>query len=183
VAVEKFKPAKQIEDYYLVVSRLNPYKRIDLAVKACSKMGVKLKVAGTGPYRKYLESIAGNTVEFLGRVSDAQLALLYSKAKALIFPGEEDFGIVPVECQASGRPVIAFRGDGALETVQENITGMFFDTPTVESLMLLLEKFEKMNFHSDAIVKNSRQFSKSLFKEKMYAFIDEKKKKARSVFA
>ncbi len=114
------------EDYFLVLSRLVEYKRIDLAVKAFNKLGLPLVIIGDGPEREKLEKIAGDNIKFLGRQPDSLIKEYYSKCRAFIFPGEEDFGITPLEAQASGRPVIAFGKGGALETVVEGQTGLFF---------------------------------------------------------
>jgi glycosyltransferase involved in cell wall biosynthesis len=135
VDTARFVPADHFEDFYLVVSRLIPYKRIDLAVEACTRLGLPLKIAGRGRDLDRLRQIAGPTVEFLGYVTDEQVADLMARCKALLFPGLEDFGITPVQAQAAGRPVIAFKGGGALDTVIDGVTGILFEEQTVESLM------------------------------------------------
>lgn len=126
-------------DYFLVVSRLLSYKKVDLAVEACNRLGLPLKIVGGGPEAERLKALAGPTVEFTGRLSDQEVVDLFANCRAFIFPGEEDFGIAPLEAMASGRPVVAFRAGGALETVVENKTGVFFDEPTPESLMDALQ--------------------------------------------
>jgi glycosyltransferase involved in cell wall biosynthesis len=168
-----FKISEVNKNYFLIVSRLNSYKNIDLAVKAFSSLGLNLKIVGSGPFREKLEKMAGPSVEFLGRVSDEELIKLYSNCRAFIFPGEEDFGIAPLEAQASGRPVIAYAGGGALETIIENVTGVFFTENTVESLINTLNIFLKTenNFNQNRIRENAMEFDKKVFKEKIESFI------------
>ena len=139
--IARFRPnGEPPGDYFLAGGRLIPYKRTDLAVRACSELGLRLLVFGDGRDRAELERMAGPTVTFLGRVSWDELAQLYAGAKAFIFPGLEDFGIAPVEAQAAGRPVIAFAGGGALDTVIPGETGEFFTEQTVESLKAVLDR-------------------------------------------
>jgi glycosyltransferase involved in cell wall biosynthesis len=160
VDVGRFSPAGKPDDYYLVVSRLNAYKNLHLAVAACTRLGRRLLVVGQGPYEKALRGMAGKSVQFLGRVSDEELAPLMSRAAALIFPGEEDFGIAAM---ASGRPVIAYGRGGALETVVDGATGVFFQEPTVDSLAGALERLEKLSWDSAAIRRRAEKFDKSVF--------------------
>jgi glycosyltransferase involved in cell wall biosynthesis len=174
VSTSRFSVGDAIEDYFLVVSRLNAYKRVELPIQAANDIGFRLKIAGEGPVRGQLEKIAKKNVEFLGRVSDADLTYLYSKARALIFPGEEDFGIVPVEAQASGRPVIAFKAGGALETIIDGKTGIFFNEPTVNSLVAAILQFDQMKFDPLAIRENAKQFDVEIFKKKIMNFINQK---------
>jgi glycosyltransferase involved in cell wall biosynthesis len=156
------------EDFYLVVSRLAGYKRVDLAVEACTKLRRRLIVAGDGPQRAYLESIAGPTVEFLGTVGWAAVPDLMSRCRALLFCGDEDFGMVPVEAMASGRPVIAYGRGGALETVVDGETGLFFDMPFSESLMAAIVRFEALDdFPSDACAKRAATFSDDRFRRQI----------------
>ncbi len=156
------------------MSRLNAYKKIDVAVKAFNKLGLPLKVIGDGPYRKKLESIAGNTVEFLGRVPDSELPGYYAKCRAFIFPGEEDFGIVPVEAQAAGRPVIAYGSGGALETVVDGRTGVFFREQSEDSLVDAVERFRGISFDTGTIRENAMRFDKAVFKKKMIECVERK---------
>jgi glycosyltransferase involved in cell wall biosynthesis len=130
-------------DYYLVVSELVAYKQIDLAVRAFSRTGRKLKIVGDGPEYRSLRSMAGDNIEFTGRVSDSELRDLYASARAFIMPGEEDFGITPVEALASGKPVLALGRGGALETVPD-FGGVFFDRPTEDSLLNGLQLLETL---------------------------------------
>lgn len=162
--------------YFLVVSRLVSYKRIDLAIKAANNLKLPLKIVGEGRDRKKLESIAGDTVEFLGTVSDQELSLLYANCRALIFPGIEDFGLVIVEAQQFGKPVITFRGGGATEIIQEGKTGAFFDKQTVKSLQTSLQEFQETRYNSEDCMKNSERFSFECFEKGFKKIIDEKMK-------
>ena len=169
------------QDFYLAVGRLVDYKRFDLAIDACNLLGRKLKIIGIGPMYKHLKQHAGSSVEFLGGVSDEEKSRLFSQCRALLFPGEEDFGIVPVEAQAQGRPVIGFGSGGLLETVvplqssdgSPSPTGVFFNFQTVASVTEAILEFEK---HSDAFVPerirdHAQQFSAAIFREKIIDFL------------
>lgn len=166
------KVEEQKDDYFLCISRLVGYKRFDLAIKACSQLGRKLKVAGDGPELKNLKKLASKDIEFLGRVDSKEKWKLISKAKAVIFPAEEDFGIVPVEAMSVGTPVIAFGRGGATESISEGKTGVFFNTQDVQSLVDAITKFEKLSFNAYDIRKQSEKFSKEIFEEKIKEFID-----------
>lgn len=135
VRCDLFHPSEIDGDYYLCVSRLQEYKRIDLAIEACNRLKKRLVIIGTGPDEEKLKSMAGPTIEFLGRVSDEETKKYYAECKAFLFPGEEDFGITPLEAQASGRPVIAYGRGGALETVIEGKTGIFFQNRQWKALL------------------------------------------------
>jgi len=173
VDFKKFQVSKNIKNYFLIVSRLNSYKNIDIAVKAFSKLGLNLKIVGKGPFRKELEKIAGPSVEFLGGVSDEDLIKLYRSCRAFLFPGEEDFGIAPLEAQASGRPVIAYAKGGALETIVDGVTGLFFTDNTVESLINTVNNFIRIEdkFSQNALRENALKFDKEVFKKKIDEFI------------
>jgi glycosyltransferase involved in cell wall biosynthesis len=158
-------------DYYLAGGRLIPYKRTDLAVRACSELGLKLLVYGDGRDRLALEQLAGPTVSFLGRVSRAELVRLFEGARAFIFPGLEDFGIAPVEAQAAGRPVIAFAGGGALDTVIAGRTGEFFAEQTVQSLTSVLSTFNSRAYDPAACRANAERFSAQRFRQELSEFI------------
>ncbi len=167
VDVQRFQLAARPEDYFLIVSRLIPYKRIDLAIEAFNRLGLPLIIVGDGRDRRRLQRMAGPTITFLGRVPADQLADLYARCRAFVFPGVEDFGIAPVEAMAAGRPVIAFAGGGALDTVVEGVTGVFFDTPTPESLVAAVRRFEELRFDPGAIRRHAEQFDKRVFQEKI----------------
>lgn len=171
-AAGRFAPAQQVDDYYLVLSRLVPYKRIDLAVQACTRLGLPLLVAGKGRDRARLESLAGPTVQFLGFVPDDDLPDLFARCKAFIFPGLEDFGIVPVQAQAAGRPVIAFKGGGALDTVIPGRTGEFFAEPTVESLMAALRNFDASRYDPATIRAHALRFDSAVFERAITTFVE-----------
>lgn len=172
VELGRFRPASEPPgDYFLAGGRLIPYKRTDLAVQACSELGLKLLVFGDGRDRPALERLAGPTVAFLGRVSWDELARLYAGARAFIFPGLEDFGIAPVEAQAAGRPVIAFGSGGALDTVIPGVTGEFFHRPTVAALKEALARFDARAYDPQACRANAERFSRERFVRELQAFI------------
>ena len=184
VETSKFKISGGEKKYFLIVSRLNPYKKIDLAVEAFSRLPYKLKIVGTGPYMQTLKKMAvSKNIEFLGKVSDAKLADAYSRCRAFIFPGEEDFGIAPLEAQASGRPVIAYAAGGALETVDGKTTGLFFKTASAKALIEAVERFTKdeKKFKPDEIRKHALNFSKEIFKAGLLEFVEQKYKKYNGV--
>lgn len=158
---------KKAKPYFLIVSRLSKftrYKRIDLAIKACNELKLPLKIIGDGSWKKDLQKMAGPTIQFLGNVDDVTLQEYYRNCTALIFPAVEDFGLTVVEAQAFGKPVIAFRGGGALETIKEGKTGLFFDKQTKDSLVQALQLFMKLSFDPSESKKNAMRFSQSAFK-------------------
>jgi glycosyltransferase involved in cell wall biosynthesis len=171
IDVNRFQPDTVQEDYYLVLSRLVPYKRIDLAVEACTKLNRKLLVVGDGPDRARLEKIAGPSIRFLGRQSDEAVARFAARCRALLFPGEEDFGMTPLEVNAAGRPVIAFRAGGALETVVEGRTGLFFDQPDAASLIQAIEDFELCNWDVEALRAHAAKFDRAVFANRLIGFL------------
>lgn len=150
-------------DYFLVVGRLLPYKRFDIAVRACTELSLPLVVVGSGPELDALRRIAGPTVQFVGNVSDERLAQWYAKSKALLFPQEEDFGISAIESMASGRPVIAYRAGGAREYIRENENGIFFNEQSVASLQDALVRYDKVPFDSARIQRIASEFDRSRF--------------------
>lgn len=174
VDASKFHISDQVDDYWLVVSRMVGYKRVDLAVEVFNRLKKKLVVVGTGPELQRIKAMAGPTVEVVGFVPDEELPGYYARCKAFIFPGIEDFGITPLEAQASGRPVIAFRTGGALETVLDGKTGKFFDEQTPEALSDAVVAAEKMEFDPPAIRRHAERFDVEIFKIKIKKFIDEK---------
>jgi glycosyltransferase involved in cell wall biosynthesis len=170
INIDRFQMSMEREDYYVVLSRLVSYKRIDLAVQACTERRRKLLVIGHGPDRQRLESIAGPSVKFLGRVPDNDVEYHVSRCRALIFPGEEDFGMAPLEVAAAGRPTIAYRAGGAAETIIENVTGIFFDRQTAECLGDSIERFERQEWCSDVIRRHSEKFSVEIFQDRFRSF-------------
>jgi glycosyltransferase involved in cell wall biosynthesis len=172
VDTERFQLSSSVEDYFLVVSRLIPYKRIDLAVQAATRLGVPLKVGGKGRDLDRLREMAGPTVEFLGYVPDDQLPDLMARCKAFIFPGLEDFGITPVQAQAAGRPVIAYAGGGALDTVIPGKTGMLFDEITVESLITAMQSFDTHEYDPTVLRTHAEQFDTQIFNRKIAEYVE-----------
>lgn len=158
-------------DYYLIVSALVPYKRIDLAIEAFNNSGKQLKIIGGGTDLGILRNIAGNNIEFLGWQSDETLKKYYQKAKAVIFPGKEDLGIVPIEAQSCGTPVIAYGEGGVLETVVDGKTGVFFNDQEPGSLTEALHRFEDIEFDPMVLRENALKFSKEVFEKSMKSFI------------
>ena len=173
VSAEKFYISKNVEDYYLMVGRALPYKRFDIAVKAFNKLKFPLKIIGKGPEMDKLKKHANSNIDFLGYLNDKEISDYYSKCKAFIFPPEEDFGITPLEAMASGRPVIAFRGGGALETVIENKTGLFFDEQTPRSIIDVIKNFDSRKFNPREIRDHALEFDRELFKKKIKKFVEE----------
>ena len=172
VDTERFTPSEEQDDYCLVVSRLVPYKRIDLAVQAFSQLKLPLWIAGTGRDLGRLQALAGPNVRFLGRISDEELGHLLARCRAFVFPGMEDFGIAPVEAMAAGRPVIAYAGGGARDTVVEGVTGLFFGQQTPSSLAEAVGRLEASAFDPAAIRAHARQFDARVFKAKMQAAME-----------
>ena len=166
VNTDFFKPAGSTNRiYYLVVSALTPYKRVDIVIEAFNRWDRQILIAGDGPnLEEWRNKAESQNIRFLGKVTDEKLRDLYSNAKALIFPQEEDFGIVPLEAQACGTPVIAFARGGALETVKD---GVFFHKQTPQALREAIEKFESMTFDSQKLREQILQFDKKLFKHKI----------------
>ncbi len=181
VRVEDFAPAPpaEIGDHLLLVSRLAPYKRIDLAIRACNRLGLPLRIVGSGRAEADLKAIAGPTIEFAGRVNEQRLRRELARCRAVLFPGEEDFGLVPIEAQASGRPVLAFAGGGALETIRAGETGEFFERPTTGSLIAALQEFDAGSYDPAALVENARGYSHRRFGRQFTRFIDNVADRAR----
>ena len=161
------------EDNFLIVSAIVPYKRVDLAIDACARVGATLRIVGDGPERARLERHSPRGVEFLGRLSDEQIRDEYRRARAVLLPGEEDFGIVPVEAQACGRPVVALGRGGALETVVDGETGVLFHEPTAAALAAALERVAAVRLDPGHIRSHAEQFSRERHLAQMRAVIDE----------
>jgi glycosyltransferase involved in cell wall biosynthesis len=171
IDVDRFRISRDLDDYYVVLSRLIPYKRIDLAVQACTLLRRRLLVIGEGPQYGQLLLQAGPTVTFTGRLSDSEVERVVSRCRALIFPGEEDFGMAPIEVAAAGRPCIAYRAGGALETVREGVTGCFFDEQTPQALAAAIEMFETLEWSPTALRMHANGFRREVFQEKMRKFL------------
>jgi len=173
VDVAAFAPAPDVADYYLVVARLLPYKRVALAIDAAQSIGARLIVIGTGPDERRLRSTAGLSVSFVGRVNDAERRRLFGRARAVIVPGIEDFGLVPLEAAAAGRPTVAFAAGGALETVVEGETGIFFHEPTATALADALRALRPEEFDPQRLVAHAAQFSPDRFRARLAALIQQ----------
>lgn len=159
------------EDFYLCLSRLIPYKRFDLAIKAFNKLDLKLVIAGDGPELKRLKKLASKNIEFTGKVSNEKKYQLLCRAKGLVFPAEEDFGIVPIEAMSQGTPVIAFNKGGATETVIDGKTGVLFEEQSVDSICKAVKRFEKMSFKTSDLLEQSRKYSWARFQKEIKEFI------------
>ncbi len=168
VDLSRFKPGDSKADYYLIVGAFAPNKRVDLAVEAFNQLKLPLKISGSGQDEEYCRSIAGENIEFLGALSNEKLLELFQQARALVFPGEDDFGITPLEAQACSTPVIAFASGGALETVTEK-TGVFFAEQKVEALIKAVEEMERSwrSFAPEAFQRQMSRFGRGPYKEQM----------------
>jgi glycosyltransferase involved in cell wall biosynthesis len=171
IAVDSFQPSDEVDDYFLTASRLIPYKRIDLAIEACNRLKLPLKVVGDGRSRAALERLAGPTIEFLGKVDDPTLRRLYARCRAFIFPGEEDFGITPVEAMAAGRPVIAYAAGGALDSIAEGVTGRFFHEQSAAALAAAVAASRCDRYDPGAIRRHAEGFGRDVFLTQMREFI------------
>lgn len=171
IETSRFRISKEVEDYYLILARLVSYKRIDLAVEACTRTGRKLIVIGDGPDRQRLQAMAGPTVTFLGRQPDSAVNRYASRCRALIFPGEEDFGMAPLEINAAGRPVIAYGAGGATETVIEQVNGILFREQTVEALIEGLELCEERDWDPQTIRRVAQRYDIHVFQERLLNFL------------
>lgn len=176
----RFAIAPEIDDYYLVVSALVPYKRVDLAVEAANRLGRRLAVVGAGPEEQRLRALAGPTVEFLGWRTDREVAALYARCRAFLFPAVEDFGITPLEAAAAGRPTIALRQGGVPETMigldnpGASPTAVFFDAQTADALVAAIRTFEaaEARFEPKALRARAEQFDRPVFKRRLFEWID-----------
>ncbi|MHA6721289.1 glycosyltransferase [Sphingomonas sp. RS6] len=174
VDVDEFHVADTVDDYYLITGRHVGYKRIDIAIEACERLGRRLVITGTGPDTEGLKRRAGKNTSFVGQCSFSELKTLYAKARAFLMPGEEDFGIAPVEAMASGRPVIALGRGGALDTVIDGITGILFSEQSADGLCDAILRFEKhqTQFSPHAVRAHASTFSRARFEAAFKGFID-----------
>lgn len=174
VEVDSFTPvaASDLGNYFLIVSRLVPYKRIDLAVEAFNRAGLPLVIAGDGRDRARLEKMARGNIRFCGRVSDAERRDLMARCLAFVFPGEEDFGITPLEANAAGRPVIAFAGGGALDSIVEGLNGTLFHQPTADSLLERVCSFNAAAYDPRAVRAHAEKFDTRVFQTRLQSEIE-----------
>jgi glycosyltransferase involved in cell wall biosynthesis len=173
VQVDKLEVATRPGSYFLLLMRLVGWKRPDIAIDACTRLGLPLVVAGCGREAASLSARAGSSVAFVGQVGDDDIRRLLAGCKALILPSEEDFGLTPLEAMAAGRPVIAYGAGGVLDTVIPGRTGMFFAEQTADSLAEVLERFDECDYDPLAIRRHAEQFDSRLFAERMRRFVDE----------
>ncbi len=175
VAVEQIAVSQTSEDFFLVISRLSRYKQIDIAVEACKQLGLPLVVVGEGEDKARLQSMAGPQTSFVGWVDDDQKYNYLARCRALLFCSEEDFGIVPVEAMAAGKPVIAYGEGGVLETVEDGKSGLFFSEPTAASLQSAIERFmaRSTGFDPATICQRAEQFSTQIFTDKIKALVEQ----------
>ena len=171
IVTSRFAMSRNIQDFYLVLSRLVPYKKIDLAVEACTRTNRRLFIIGGGSDRARLQSVAGPNVTFLGRQPDSVVNQYVSRCRALIFPGEEDFGMTPLEVNAAGRPVIAYGAGGATETIVPGVNGVLFRQQTTESLIEALEEFEESGWDSSAIQRRAQRYDIHVFQNRLFDFL------------
>lgn len=173
VDTDEFAISDEVEDYYLITGRHVGYKRIDLAIAACERLGRRLVVTGTGPETAALKKMAGPNTTFVGQCSFSELKRHYARARAFLMPGEEDFGIAPVEAMASGRPVLALAAGGALDTVIDGKSGILFPESTVDSLCVAIERFEReeAGFDPNVVREHALQFSRQQFETSFAAFV------------
>ena len=173
VNTQRFQLTEDRGNYYIIVSRFVPYKRLDLAVEAFTRLGRPLKVVGTGRQMQSLQKQAGGNVEFMGHVSDRELPTLMAQARGFIMPGEEDFGIAPVEANACGVPVIAYAAGGALDSQRNGETGVLFAEQSVESLCNAVETAERTQFDPITIRNHARRFDTSVFRREIARLVDD----------
>ncbi|GAI79595.1 unnamed protein product, partial [marine sediment metagenome] len=180
VRVSQFELSKNTGEYFLIISRLVPYKKVDLAIEAFNQLAIPLVIVGEGRDRQRLEQISKRNIHFAERVSDEQLKEYYRKCTALIFPGEEDFGIVPIEANASGKPVIAYAAGGTLETVVDGITGTFFYKRTPQALIEAIRNFNASGYDPTRIREHAMKFDIEVFKRRIKKFVVEKWEKHKT---
>ena len=171
VETSRFEISYKNESYYLIVSRLLGYKNIDLAVRAFTRSGRRLVVLGDGPHRRALEQQAGESVQILGRLSDDETRSFFGRCRGFVFPGDEDFGITPVEAMACGKPVIAFKKGGSMETLVDGETGVFFEEQTEDSLLEAVDRAERATWDPERIHRHAERFSENRFLKEMEAVL------------
>lgn len=172
VKVDDFKISPEVDNYFLIVSRLRPYKKVDLAIRAFNNLRLPLKIIGTGSEMNNLKKLAKSNIEFLGELSDQERNKYLSRCRAFIYPQIEDFGITALEAMASGRPVVALAKGGALETVIDGVTGVFFDDQTWESLAHCILRFDDQQFNPQNIRQHAKGFDETVFKQKIFDFVN-----------
>ncbi len=172
VDTERFQPVSQQEDYFLIVSSLNPYKRVDLAIEAFNQLGLPLVIIGQGPEYKRFKQIAGPTVKVLGWRDDEEVRYRMARCRAFVMPQEEDFGIAPLEAQSCGRPVIAYGAGGALDSIVDGNTGLLFSPQTPQALCEAVQRFEQMDFDPQACRDNALRFGVERFKREFSDFVE-----------
>ncbi len=177
-----FEPAAQVDDYYLFVGRLVPYRRLDILIQAFNQLGRPLYIAGRGRDRERLEEMARPNVHFLGYMPDADLPALMARCRAFVFPGEEDFGIAPLQAMAAGRPVIAYAAGGALETVVPG-TGVLFAEQTVAAIIQAVEAFDAAQVSPALIRRHAEQFDVAVFKRRLSRFVEQQWQAQNKVLA
>lgn len=173
VDTTKFRPSKK-DNYFLLVSRIEPYKKVELVIDAFRGLKENLKIVGSGTKFNEMKKTAPKNIEFVGRVSDEKLALIYAGAKAFIFPQDEDFGLTPVEAMAAGTPVVAYKRGGALESVVPGSTGEFFFPQTANSLAEIIRNFRPTKYRSDILQKQAAKFDNRVFKKEILEYIEDK---------
>jgi glycosyltransferase involved in cell wall biosynthesis len=171
VNTARFTPEDVDEDHYLVVGALNPYKRVDLAIEAFNELRLPLLVVGDGALMPRLRELAGPTVKLLGKVSEEDLRRYYARYRAFIMPQEEDFGIAPLEAMSAGRPVIAYGAGGALETVVERETGLFFAEQTPQALIEAVRRFQSASFDKQRCRRRALEFDTARFKQRVWDYV------------
>lgn len=172
IKTDDFSISNEVEDYYLIVSRLRPYKKVDLAITAFNNLKLPLKIIGSGSEYRRLKKMAHSNIEFLGELSDDKRNFYLSRCRAFIYPQIEDFGISALEAMASGRPVIAYRHGGALETITDGLSGTFFDEQTWESLAHKVLRFNPELYQPEQIREHVKKFDEAVFKKNILDFVD-----------
>ena len=165
-------PESDVQDYFMIISRLVPYKRFDVAIEAFNQLGLPLKIVGNGRARAGLERMAGRNIEFLGNVTDEEKHHLFAHCRAAIFPAEDDFGIAQVEVQAAGRPVISLAAGGALDTVTDGVTGVLFRPQSAEGVIAAVRRFETLEFSGTTIAESASRFSRDRFEREIREFVE-----------